>query len=92
MTERHPLETAVAERINGIIKQEYLEHYQINTIQEAKAVLQNAVSLYNSQRPHMSIGNLTANQIHYSLSPTKPQKLWQNDYTKPTTFVTLIQD
>lgn len=93
MTENgDPLENAVAERINGIIKQEYLEHYQINTSQEAKAALQNAVSLYNSQRPHMSIGNLTPNQIHYSLSPTKPQKLWQNYYTKPTTFVTSVQD
>ncbi len=73
-------------------KQEYLEHYRINTIQEAKVALQNAVRLYNSQRPHMSIGNLTPNQIHYSLSPTKPQKLWQNYYAKPTTFVTSVQD
>ncbi len=50
MTENgDPLENAVAERINGIMKQEYLEYYQINNIKEAKAALQIAVSLYNSQ-------------------------------------------
>ena len=37
MTENgDPLENAVAERINGIIKEEYLQDYKVNTIAEAK--------------------------------------------------------
>ena len=39
MTENgDPLENAVAERINGILKGEYLKHYQINTLEQAKTV------------------------------------------------------
>ena len=66
MTENgDPLENAIAERLNGIIKEEYLEMYEIKTVNEAKVLLQNAVNLYNNERPHMSIGNLTPKQIPY---------------------------
>ncbi len=37
MTENgDPLENAVAERINGIIKEEYLHNYQVNNIKKLK--------------------------------------------------------
>lgn len=37
MTENgDPLENAVAERINGILKGEYLKHYQTSSIEQAK--------------------------------------------------------
>ena len=65
MTENgDPLENAMAERINGIIKEEYLDTYQVNTINEAKELLQSVVDLYNKERPHMSIGYLTPDHIH----------------------------
>ena len=65
MTENgDPLENALAERVNGIIKEEYLQDYTVNTISEAKEVLTFVVNLYNDQRPHMSIGNLLPNQVH----------------------------
>ena len=38
-----PLEDAIAERINGILKDEYLSHYQIQNIQEAKRELNKAI-------------------------------------------------
>ncbi len=63
MTENgDPLENAIAERVNGIIKEEYLVDYQINTIEEAKQLLPKIIKLYNEDRPHMSISNLTPNQ------------------------------
>ncbi|MCO5233621.1 MAG: integrase core domain-containing protein [Chitinophagales bacterium] len=72
MTENgNPLENAVAERINGIIKDEYLETYDINNINEAKTLLKDIVNLYNSERPHMSISNLTPNHIHHSKTKIK---------------------
>ena len=65
MTENgDPLENAIAERVNGIIKEEYLNDYQVNNIMEARELLDLVVKLYNNERPHMSIGNLTPNQVH----------------------------
>ena len=93
MTENgDPLENAIAERVNGIIKDEYLENYDIENIKQAKELLEAVVSLYNSERPHMSIGNLTPNQIHNSNKPIKTEKLWKNYYRKQTTFVNQFQD
>jgi transposase InsO family protein len=93
MTENgDPLENAIAERVNGIIKEEYLETYQINGIDEAKELLKAVVDLYNNDRPHLSIGNLIPNQIHQSSKQIKPEKLWKNYYRKPTTFVNPGQD
>jgi len=88
MTENgDPLENAIAERINGIIKEEYLETYDINNIKDAKELLKIVVDLYNNERPHMSIGNLTPNQIHKSLEPIKTERLWKNYYQKKSIFV-----
>lgn len=93
MTENgDPLENAIAERINGIIKDEYLYDYQVNSITEAKQLLDAVINLYNSDRPHMSIGNLTPNQIHHSSNPIKTEKLWKNYYQKKQAPVNLLQD
>jgi putative transposase len=93
MTENgDPLENAIAERVNGIIKDEYLDAYQVNNIKEAKELLDGIINLYNDDRPHMSISNLTPNQIHYSSNPLKTEKLWKNYYQKKSTFVNQCQD
>jgi transposase InsO family protein len=59
-----PLENAVAERINGIIKGEYMDLYKIISLSQGKQCLQDAVYLYNDERPHMSIGMLTPQNVH----------------------------
>lgn len=83
MTENgDPLENAIAERINGIIKEEYLNVYEVENIHQAKQLLKDVVDLYNNERPHMSIGNLTPNQIHQSNNSITPEKLWKNYYRK----------
>jgi transposase InsO family protein len=93
MTENgDPLENAVAERINGIIKDEYLETYEINSLKDAKELLKAVVELYNNERPHMSISNLTPNHIHHSKTQIKTEKLWKNYYRKKSTIVNPIQD
>lgn len=86
MTENgDPLENAIAERINGIIKEEYLNDYQVDDLGEAKELLNAVVQLYNNERPHMSIGNLTPNHIHQN--NIKVEKLWTNYYVKKTIIV-----
>ena len=93
MTENgDPLENAIAERVNGIIKEEYLDAYQVNNIKEARELLDKVIELYNDDRPHLSISNLTPNQVHHSLKPLKIEKLWKNYYQKKTTFVNQCQD
>jgi transposase InsO family protein len=88
MTENgDPLENAIAERINGIIKEEYLDTYDVMNIKEAKELLSNVVILYNKERPHMSISNLTPDQVHLSNQTIKTKRLWKNYYQKQTTFV-----
>lgn len=73
-----PLENAVAERVNGIMKEEYLVDYQVKTLAEAKELLAYVVSLYNQERPHLSISNLTPNIVHQN--NIKTEKLWKNYY------------
>jgi putative transposase len=85
MTENgDPLENAVAERVNGIIKQEYLEHCCVNNITEAEAILEQAVTYYNIQRPHMSCGWLTPALVHdQNLSVNRK---WKNYYKRKSTM------
>jgi transposase InsO family protein len=93
MTENgDPLENAIAERVNGIIKEEYLETYNIENIKEAKELLKAVVDLYNTERPHMSIGNFTPNHIHQATTKIKTERLWKNYYRKQVTFVNPLQD
>lgn len=78
-----PLENAIAERLNGIIKDEYLNDIKVKSLKEAKTLLRKAVELYNADRPHMSIGNLTPNHVHQQIAnPIKTGRLWKNYYKK----------
>jgi putative transposase len=91
MTENgDPLENAIAERINGILKNEYLKYFHVVNIKEAKKQLETAVALYNDQRPHFSIGMLTPETVHQN--NLKTEKLWKNYYDKNSKIVKLIQD
>lgn len=81
MTENgDPLENAVAERINGIIKDEYLECYEIEDIVQAKLLLASVIELYNEERPHNSIENYTPKEVHEKNIKTK--RLWKSYYKK----------
>lgn len=65
MTENgDPYENALAERVNGILKEEYLYDYSIAHVAQAKKVLATVVKLYNEERPHMSCGYLTPQNVH----------------------------
>ena len=65
MTEgNHCAENALAERMNGILKQEYgLGQVLRNKAQGRQAVAQ-AVWLYNTQRPHTALGYRVPAQVH----------------------------
>lgn len=74
-----PLENAIAERVNGILKDELLEKIYIN-YQEAKKAIAAAISIYNYQRPHSSIDMLTPIEAH--LREGELKRRWKNYYSK----------
>lgn len=50
-----PKDNAVAERVNGIIKNELLKDMAFHSIEEVKAAVADAIDFYNNERPHMSL-------------------------------------
>ena len=65
MTETHdPYANAVAERVNGILKQEfYLEEMDFN-LETMQKIVKDCIRTYNTLRPHFSCGYLTPAQMH----------------------------
>ncbi len=79
MTENgDPLENPLAERVNGIIKEEYLKRYQYNTIKQIEEKLSEVVGFYNKERPHMSCSMFTADSVHENNLVV--QKQWKTYY------------
>ena len=65
MTEEdHCAENAMAERMNGILKQEYFLNYEFRTVAQAQRAVDEAVHLYNTRRPHRSLNLRTPEQAH----------------------------
>jgi transposase InsO family protein len=65
MTENgDPYENAIAERVNGILKEEFGLSEQLNNIPEALQQTRQSISIYNHNRPHLSCHMLTPVQMH----------------------------
>lgn len=65
MTEKYdPYQNAVAERVNGILKDEFALERGFAHHLQAVAVISESVNIYNSQRPHLSCHYLTPEQMH----------------------------
>lgn len=56
-------QNALAERVNGILKQEFLLH-RCKTIEELKDLVSESISIYNGMRPHLSLGFRTPESVH----------------------------
>jgi transposase InsO family protein len=75
MTEKYdPYENAIAERINGILKQEFGIARNIKNIDLKKQLIKSAVGTYNNFRPHLSNHMLTPVEMH------KQSKLKRRQY------------
>ena len=62
--ENHCYENAVAERVNGILKDEfYLDQCFVNTY-NASVATKNAIDIYNNKRLHLSLGYKTPNMVY----------------------------
>jgi putative transposase len=67
MTEKnHSAENALAERVNGILKQEYWLDADFENPLEARKATVGGIHLYNHCRPHTALGFKTPAQVHGS--------------------------
>jgi transposase InsO family protein len=65
MTEKgDPYENAIAERVNGILKDEFGLSEQLTNISEAILQTAQSIDIYNKKRPHLSCHMLTPVQMH----------------------------
>ena len=76
-----------------LLKGEYLLNYKCNNIEDARQLLAKAVYLYNRERPHSSIGNLTPEVVHsqyHQIESKSIKRLWKNYYNTKNTCVNPI--
>jgi transposase InsO family protein len=65
MTEQnHCYENAHAERVNGILKNEFHLDYKFRTRAHARTAIAQAITTYNTRRPHFSLGLQTPDAVH----------------------------
>jgi transposase InsO family protein len=70
-----PYDNAIAERINGILKQEYGLDEVIESNHILKRMVKQAIFSYNNQRPHFSCWFLTPQQMHQQAK--LPVRTWR---------------
>jgi len=79
MTQRSkPTDNAVAERVNGILKDEFGLADTLPALADAQAQVARAVRAYNELRPHSSCDFLTPSQAHERDGPLV--RRWKNYY------------
>jgi transposase InsO family protein len=65
MTEdNHCYENALAERVNGILKDEYMLDATFKDYRQAEKACREAVRLYNTRRPHWALKFKTPEEVH----------------------------
>ena len=62
--ENHCYENALAERVNGILKDEFYLDQTFTSVVHAKKATKNAIKLYNTKRLHLSLDYKTPNYVH----------------------------
>lgn len=75
MTEQnHCYENAQAERLNGILKHEYGLKERFASRVQAKQAIDEAIELYNQERPHLGLDYLTPSEAHRKYREGGPWK------------------
>jgi putative transposase len=62
--EHHCYENAIAERVNGILKQDFLLDETFADKASALKAVKQAIEIYNNRRPHWSLNLCTPAQVH----------------------------
>ena len=73
-----PRDNAIAERVNGILKTEWLYDDHFNGFQDAYIRVAQVINLYNNKRPHLSLNYQTPAQAY--LETGAQVRVWKNYY------------
>ena len=73
----NPRDNAIAERVNGILKMEFLDR-KFDSLNQAYKAVKRAIEIYNTVRPHSSLNMLTPDKAHQTTGPIK--RRWRNYY------------
>lgn len=73
--------SALAERVNGILKTEWIYVKSYPDRKACETDLVNIVAFYNNQRPHMSIGYKTPSVVHQEKGGPQ-QRYWTNPWNR----------
>lgn len=90
MTENgDPLENAIAERVNGILKDEWL--YELGKMDKStmRKTIPQIINIYNEERPHLSLNMLTPSVAH--LMSENLKKRWKNYYKSSNTHSVVLE-
>ncbi len=79
-------EKRIAERINEIIKGEYLYDYEVKSLDEAKKTLNSVVKLYNNERSHSSLNYMKSRDVHLGKLDREIKKMWKTYYKKQDVY------
>lgn len=74
----NPRENAIAERVNGILKTEWLNDEHFVGLVDARNRITQVIDIYNNKRPHLSLDYATPNQAY--VMKGEQRRKWKNYY------------
>lgn len=85
-----PRDNAIAERVNGILKTEWLYDDHFVGFEDAHRCVAEVINLYNNKRPHLSLNYKTPAEAY--LEQGEQIRVWKNYYkgNKPEKVVVVI--
>ena len=87
-----PRDNAIAERVNGILKTEWLNDEHFKGYGDALQRVAEVINIYNNRRPHLSLNYKTPAQAY--LEEGLQQRVWKNYYkaNKPEEVAVVIAE
>lgn len=87
-----PRDNAIAERLNGILKTEWLYDDHFIGFDDAYRRVAEVINLYNNKRPHLSLNYKTPAEAH--LETGEQKRVWKNYYkgNNPEEVAKVISD
>lgn len=74
----NPRDNAIAERVNGILKMEWLYDNHFADFEDTYKRVGVVINLYNNRRPHLSLNYKTPTEVY--METGVQQRVWKNYY------------
>lgn len=87
-----PRDNAIAERVNGILKTEWLYYEHFTGFEDAYKRVGEVINIYNNKRPHLSLNYKTPAEAY--IETGEQVRVWKNYYkgNKPEEVENVIKE